>query len=77
MLAQKQTDQKIRVTTLEMLLIGATALITILIDLNTAVISMTILFHSLNKFIIQQQPLRDLKPKYDTTKTEDAILGLI
>jgi hypothetical protein len=28
MLAQKQTDQKIRVTTLEMLLIGATALIT-------------------------------------------------
>ena len=73
MLAQKQADQKIRVTTLEMLLIGSTALITILIDLNIAVISMTILFHLLNKFIIQQQPLRDLKPEYDTTKTEDTM----
>ena len=73
MLAQKQADQKICVTTLEMLLIGSTALITILIDLNIAVISMTILFHLLNKFIIQQQPLRDLKPEYDTTKTEDTM----
>ena len=56
MLAQKQADQKIRVTTLEMLLIGSTALITILIDLNIAVISMTILFHLLNKLLFSNSP---------------------
>ncbi len=49
------------VSDMEMLLIMGTILVTVLYDLNIAVVSFTLLFYSLNKFVTPKNPLADLK----------------
>ena len=63
----RHDDEPIFVTHLEMLMIAGTALVTILYDLNTAVIAFTLLFYLANKIFSKTHPMRDLKPAVETS----------
>ena len=62
----RHDDEAIFVTNREMIIILGSTLITVLFDLNTAVIGFTILFYQHNKVLNRNNPLRDLKPPEET-----------
>jgi len=58
----RQDDAPILVANLELLMIIGTTVVTIVFDLNTAVISFTLLFYLYNKGLGRKNPMRDLRP---------------
>ncbi len=56
-------DEKIFVTHVEMLMIAGVALVTILWDLNMAVLIFTVIFYLHNRVFSRKQPMRDLSPR--------------
>ena len=59
---RRHDDEQIFVTNMEMIFIIGTILVTVFIDLNSAVIGFTILFYVINTWITPDKPIRDLKP---------------
>lgn len=62
----RHDNELIFVTNREMLMIVGAALITLLVDLNTAVIGFTILFYLHNKVFNRKNPMRDLIAEVET-----------
>ncbi len=63
---RRYQEEQIFVTNLEMLFIVGTTLVTVLVDLNTAVIGSTVLFYMLSFITPQHKRIRDLKPILET-----------
>lgn len=59
-------EEKIFVTNREMLMIIGTAVITVMVNLNVAVVVFTLFYYLHNKFIFRHNPMRDLKPTEET-----------
>ena len=62
----RHDDEYIFVTNREMLMIIGTTLVTVLVDLNTAVVVFTVLFYLHNRVLNRRNPMRDLKPEIET-----------
>ncbi len=62
----RHDDEPIFVTNREMLMILGTTLVTVLVDLNTAVVVFTVLFYLHNRVLNRRNPMRDLKPEIET-----------
>ncbi len=67
----RHDSNPIFVTNREMLMIIGTTLVTVLFDLNTAVGVFTVLYYVLNKWLMKQNPMRDLKPVLETEGVAD------
>lgn len=68
---RRHKEETIFVTNMEMLFIIGTILVTVLIDLNMAVIGFSLLFYIVNKWIIPHKPLRDLAAGKETDLLND------
>ena len=62
----RRDEEKIFVTNRELLMIAGTALITVFINLNIAVVVFTLLFFFHNKVLVRHNPMRDLMPVEET-----------
>lgn len=62
----RHDDEPIFVTNRELIMILGSALVTVLIDLNTAVICFSLLFYLHNKVFNRKNPMRDLAPELET-----------
>ncbi len=62
----RHDDNPIFVTNRELLMITGTAAVTVVVDLNIAVIGFTVLFYLHNKILNRQNPMRDLVPEAET-----------
>ena len=62
----RHDDEHIFVTNREMLMILGTTLVTVMVDLNTAVVVFSILFYLHNRVLNRRNPMRDLKPEIET-----------
>lgn len=62
----RHDDEPIFVTHLEMALIVATMVITVLTNLTVAVASATVAFYLIQRYVAHGEPLRDLKPFVET-----------
>jgi len=62
----RHDDEPIFVTNREMLMIIGTTVVTVLVDLNVAVIAFTLLFYGLNRLLWPANPMRDLLPTTET-----------
>ena len=64
-------NEKIFISNREILLIVGTVVLTLFVNLNVAVISVTPLFYFLNKIVWKKNPIRDLEPTVET----EAMIG--
>jgi SulP family sulfate permease len=64
-------ENKIFISNREMILIIGTVIVTILVNLNVAVIVFTAIFYLANKILWRSNPIRDLKPLIET----EAMIG--
>ena len=64
----RHDDEPIFITNREMLIILGSSLVTLCIDLNTAVIGFTMLFYLHNNLLNKRNPLRDLQPPEETER---------
>ena len=62
----RHDDEQIFVTNREMLMILGTTLVTVMFDLNTAVVVFSLLFYLHNRVLNRRNPMRDLKPEIET-----------
>jgi SulP family sulfate permease len=62
----RHDDEPIFVTNREILIIAGTTVVTVLWDLNLAVVLFTAIFYAHNKIFNKKNPMRDLKPVEET-----------
>lgn len=62
----RNDDEPVFVTNRELIMILGTTLVTVLVDLNTAVILFSVLFYLHNRLLNRRNPMRDLKPDLET-----------
>ncbi len=61
-LVPRYPEERIFVSHMEMLLVLGTTVITVLYDLNVAVVGFTVAFYLLNRTVFVSRPIKDLKP---------------
>ncbi len=62
----RHDDEPVFVTNRELIMILGTTLVTVTVDLNSAVAFFTVLFYLHNRVFNQRNPMRDLKPEIET-----------
>jgi len=62
----RHDDEPVFVTNRELLMILGTTLVTVFIDLNSAVVCFSVLFYLHNRVLNRRNPMRDLKPEVET-----------
>lgn len=73
---RRHEGESIFVTNIEMLFIIGTILVTVMVNLNVAVIGLTLLFFVINKWITPNKPIRDLIPVEETNAfAEEVLIG--